>query len=626
MRYRLNEYTIVGDTIELYTDVTIEDIRLIVNETQGVVICSSMQKSNITNITTRDTGFSTITIPTSVCELAEGDKLTIEIDKGDSIDTIKGDNQEATNSKILEEIRDVKGTFNNLDIPISAISGLALELSDGKTNIVNALYNRGIEADSDKDTLTNLADKVYNITNPVVSTLPSESSTETANLIFDAIFGSQDYSGRYESVKVQYCGEGKIYEGCLMVEYARGTGTTITLTGADAYYVLEDDMFYKRGEDGNLIQFINGSDVQLSTKVHTLNFLNTAFTVFYLFLPDSTADYKINRTYASRIDYCKNTPLKYYPSTGTITSIYLHVSNPDTIIILPGGNTVGGAMFYYSNIEVLRGKFISNVNNSSYSYNYYYYNPNLRIVDSGAINVPLTGVRKVEFPNVEEANGTLVHGSMITELHLPKLNKIGATAGVGIIYECSTLKDLYLADNVDISSTIVGVNVNSSTNIKLLRVHCKKITDTRNLTTTATSQATFMRCIEQEFYGLESCNIYMGSTGSYTDATKRLYIECKGSRTDLIKFIHSSHVNASKSLTDIEISEGTRQPLYFYSFTGLTVENIVNHIFEKLADNSFEDDGVTPSEPITITLGSTVLGYLTDEQKAIATNKNYILA
>jgi hypothetical protein len=112
MRHRLNEYTIVDNTIELYTDVTIEDIRLIVNETQGVVICSSMQKSNITSVTTRDTGFSTLTIPTSVCELAEGDKLTIEIDKGDSIDTIKGENQEATNSKILEEVQKIHNLMN----------------------------------------------------------------------------------------------------------------------------------------------------------------------------------------------------------------------------------------------------------------------------------------------------------------------------------------------------------------------------------------------------------------------------------------------------------------------------------------------------------------------------------
>ena len=55
----------------------------------------------------------------------------------------QGENQEATNSKILEEIKTVKNTFDNLDIPISAISGLALELERGKQNLVSSLKMRG---------------------------------------------------------------------------------------------------------------------------------------------------------------------------------------------------------------------------------------------------------------------------------------------------------------------------------------------------------------------------------------------------------------------------------------------------------------------------------------------------
>ena len=51
----------------------------------------------------------------------------------------------------------------------------------------------------------------------------------------------------------------------------------------------------------------------------------------------------------------------------------------------------------------------------------------------------------------------------------------------------------------------------------------------------------------------------------------------------------------------------------------LTKENIVNHILNKLGDN-------TGQSPLTITLGATNLAKLTDEEKAIATNKGFILA
>ena len=109
------------------------------------------------------------------------------------------------------------------------------------------------------------------------------------------------------------------------------------------------------------------------------------------------------------------------------------------------------------------------------------------------------------------------------------------------------------------------------------------------------------------------------------DNTKRILLKSKGNRNDLIKIYQIDNIQASKALKDIEIEEGTRQPLVFAYFE-LDKDNIVNHIFKKLADNNFEDDGITPSEPIKITIGSANLNRLTDEEKAIATDKNYILA
>ena len=57
----------------------IENIRLIINETQKVVICSSMQKDLIVSIVD-----GVITYAGTLPVLANDDKLTIEIDKGEN--------------------------------------------------------------------------------------------------------------------------------------------------------------------------------------------------------------------------------------------------------------------------------------------------------------------------------------------------------------------------------------------------------------------------------------------------------------------------------------------------------------------------------------------------------------
>ena len=81
MRTRIDRYTIVGERqIKLDTPITIEDVRLIINETKKIVIASSMQKDNITI----DGGVITYTDTLPISEA--GDKFTIEIDKG-TIDT-----------------------------------------------------------------------------------------------------------------------------------------------------------------------------------------------------------------------------------------------------------------------------------------------------------------------------------------------------------------------------------------------------------------------------------------------------------------------------------------------------------------------------------------------------------
>ena len=100
----------------------IENIRLIVNETKKVVICSSMQKDLIVSIVD-----GVITYAETLPVLAGGDKLTIELDLG-----------------------------------VSGAEALEVEVFDGKTNIANSISDKGIPATS-ADTFSILANKIAQI-------------------------------------------------------------------------------------------------------------------------------------------------------------------------------------------------------------------------------------------------------------------------------------------------------------------------------------------------------------------------------------------------------------------------------------------------------------------------------
>lgn len=101
---------------------TVENIRLIVNETQKVVICSSMKKDTIVSIVN-----NVITFNESLPLLNQYDKLTIELDLG-----------------------------------VSGAEALEVEVLDGKTNIANSISDKGIPATS-TDTFSILANKITQI-------------------------------------------------------------------------------------------------------------------------------------------------------------------------------------------------------------------------------------------------------------------------------------------------------------------------------------------------------------------------------------------------------------------------------------------------------------------------------
>ena len=86
---------------------TVENIRLLVNETQKKVLCSSMQKDFIVSVVN-----NVITYSNALPALVAGDKLTIELDNG--VLPIFSANAELAEGKTLiaENLTTMGVTFN----------------------------------------------------------------------------------------------------------------------------------------------------------------------------------------------------------------------------------------------------------------------------------------------------------------------------------------------------------------------------------------------------------------------------------------------------------------------------------------------------------------------------------
>lgn len=144
MRTRINNITFTPGTRSIITgitDLTIDDIRLFVNESQMKVICSSMQKSNIDSIVS-----GVVTYKNIFPVLAAGDHITFEIDKGDNV--AKEANATANKNEIIAAIPTVNQIQNGLSTltSVSNISdkiGTAPVGSDKATLFawITSLYN-----------------------------------------------------------------------------------------------------------------------------------------------------------------------------------------------------------------------------------------------------------------------------------------------------------------------------------------------------------------------------------------------------------------------------------------------------------------------------------------------------
>lgn len=129
---------------------------------------------------------------------------------------------------------------------------------------------------------------------------------------------------------------------------------------------------------------------------------------------------------------------------------------------------------------------------------------------------------------------------------------------------------------------------------------------------------------------VEECNIKMCNYIGTINQIEYILVGCKGNRTQTI-LLQKGHSETFDTLLDFEIGDKEYidngleprwepcQPINISAFYSLTRENVVNHIFNRLKNNS-------DFTKITITIASAVYSSLTDEDRGIATDKNYTIA
>lgn len=186
MRYRVKSYAISNNQIVLadpaLSALTIEDVRLIVNETttdeNQQVLCSSAQKSSfVTGIQTGATG-ATISFKSGVT-IAVDDKVTIELDLGDS--------PSAANSAILTAVGVAKDAVLSAETEIkSTVTSAETQVKNTVTSAETQIKNTVTSAETQiKDTVTSAESQIK------TTVITAETDIKLlGNIIREAVMGN----------------------------------------------------------------------------------------------------------------------------------------------------------------------------------------------------------------------------------------------------------------------------------------------------------------------------------------------------------------------------------------------------------------------------------------------------
>ena len=154
----------------------IENIRLIVNETQKVVLCSSMQKDLIVSIVD-----GVITYTETLPVLADGDKLTIELDKGENDQSSIAVLSEITEGK--KDISDAIILKGGMASDIASFAELADNIGDiPNFNLYGTTWQAGYEPTSAFEVCNNKTLYLTEINNTIVQNVDNYAFQYCSNI------------------------------------------------------------------------------------------------------------------------------------------------------------------------------------------------------------------------------------------------------------------------------------------------------------------------------------------------------------------------------------------------------------------------------------------------------------
>ena len=291
---------------------------------------------------------------------------------------------------------------------------------------------------------------------------------------------------------------------------------------------------------------------------------------------------------------------------GCVIEVYNSTSNKFTTLDLPLLQEISGGAVVYSYDE----NCLTALTTLSL--------PALTTITSYVAFGENTALSSITLPKLETVsikngnNSSHFFAGNLKEVHLPALKTLNFDCSYGAVFESQTLEVVDCPELETITGATLGGLLKLAT---LTTITFPKLKS-------CTKQILTYGCSVDEV-NLPALEVYNNSFCGSENAPanggrcKRIYLGCKGNKNQMIRL--TSWSNFSGDVEDIEIGDGALQILHFSAYTGLTRENMVNHILVKLGDN-------TGQAAVTLSLGSTNLAKLTDEDKAIATAKNWTLA
>lgn len=528
----------------------------------------------------------------------------------------QGDDPEATNTAIYNAVK----TITSLDSDINA----------GKESIARAITNKGIPA-TVSDSLIAMSEKIENIKQePIIV----EETKLGAVLFPKDAYNVIEEASRYQN---------GAYAGLVLVELY-STNENIQLSGADAYYT-SDGHFYTTATTHTWS--VDESKINRYVIYYFAN-ADTTFTI-YDAISTATSLTIIGTIGAIRSSIACNISKVY--NLGTIDDMSFDAATTfdATTYIKIKEHTQGNLLFNNNNsinividVEKISGGSIVYGNTiSGYSSLKRIVFPTLKevsgcnVVNMNANNIALN-IDCISFPKVETLsnNSTLLttgsynpHLTNLSKLEFPLLrsinnsgvinlqNNAGALTNIQTI-EFPSLEEVYTNKTQFNSNVLFGASTALLPNLTELNLpSLKKIYFDLNGNYSALING---MCIKKLYFPkLEILSITRGASRLIVNMSKLEYLYLGYDTNDRNNSI-LIQPNTTPNLTDIELKEGYLKPLDVADCKALTADNIVNHIFAKL--------GINTGDPITLTLGSTNLAKLTDEQKQIAIDKGWTLA